>query len=329
MIYKGNYALIESYIENVLSQNVLPDQLLFVDSDYSEDLSQRYKTNSKIHYISSKRKIYNEGFNPSFNQAVTYAIEADYQYLVSMTINALPNKEWLKAAILEFGKNQKLGMVSTVNVHMDRNNKIFSCGHYLSPSGALKDIGYNRDKEDVLTFLENEKSNIDQLIWSPCSGSAVYSVEAFKKIACRYGDSIFYQHGFKSNNCCIMGFLFREFGYENTISLNSISRRNVKNSLSHKLKLGCKDKFDSLIFCQEINRIANIYNFWPDNMVEPSISMYLNEERKNFPNKIDKEIILTLSKNVTYRCFSKNNTADYLQAHLTKYSTLEKLRKGK
>lgn len=315
MVYKNDYKYIANYLDNIYKGVLIPDHVLLVDSDYTREIEEIVKeTGNSVEYVSIKSDKYiNLGFNPSFNYAVKYGIENNFDYLVTMTVRNEPDKHWLKNVLHSISINDSCGMVTTVHISRSKNT-IHNIGHYFSPSGGLYDFarGINSEKlRDIIKIIDG----LDSLsIWSPCSGGALYNLEFLKLSVSTLTENfeIFHHYGFKSYNCCIIGNILRSNNYSNIIVPDAVCYRDDTESTS------THPNTPGLLINQEINRIAHLYSFWPEELKSEAIRRYNEESRVNSNiQEIDKSIVLTLAKNLTRKWAKQTDISEALKKHLS------------
>ena len=119
-----------------------------------------------------------------------------------------------------------------------------------------------------------------------------------------------------------MGFLIRAAGYKNAVAQDSICRRDDSESTSaHANTKG-------LLINQEVNRMASVLTFWPEDLQKDACMRYKTQERRRAGLElIDKRIILTLAKNLKRKY--KGKTGRALRKHLAKYETIKQWMRNK
>ena len=323
MVFENDLQHLDQYLNSVLKSTVKPDKILIIDSGHSKDIENVIR-HKGLNYISlGEDKISNEGFNPSFNYAAKYAINNDYDYLVTMSVRCIPKNNWLERIINTIQFDKSAGMATSLHLSKD-SDRIHNLGHFLSPSGGLYDFARNIKVEHLQTIIDILKHNSFENIWSPCSGGALYVTAALKNSTkwLKPDYEIFSRYGFKSNNCGILGFIFRVFGYKNIIVYDAECIRDESASTSRYPNSA------GLLINQEINRISNIYTYWPEDIQLQALSNYIAEKRiKPDLREIDKRIILTLAKNLVRSWNFKDKIKINLQKHLDRFEENITLRK--
>lgn len=319
MVYKNDLKYIQPYIESILRGLLVPTEILVVDAGSDERIRNLVTSfsNSHIRYFSLGKTETNRGFNPSFNFSVKYAIENDYTSLATMTVRAIADKAWLKTSMEALKSSRSIGMVTTL--HLTKSgDRIHGLGHFLGPSGGLYDYGKDLRLE-VLDDLINILSENDfEAIWSPCSGGALYSVDALriasKAISTTY--EVFHPAGFKSYNCSHLGYLVKASGFRNVVAQNAKCTRDDSESTSRN------PTSYGLVFNQEINRISSLYTYWPADLMQDALTRYISEDRKSVSlSPLDKCIILTLAENLRRNWSYRGSIKNLLQKHLRHYAS--------
>ena len=305
-VHEKDTKWLPNYLSSISNSTILPNKVVVIDSDNSGLIRTMVEQSGLefVRYIPYALNGRNRGFNPSFNLAVRLSIEEDYNWLATMTVRALPSSTWLEKSLSSGNSSTSVGMVTTL--HIDKNEKIYNFGHFLSPSGAGFDFG--RD----VPFSSLDSSTIDylkpeaQVIWSPCSGGALYRVKALRKAAELLqldNYDLFHPNGFKSYNCPVLGFLIRAAGFHNICSPEAICFRDGSESTSRY------PNSPGLLINQEVNRIANIYSFWPADLIDDALNLYFTERRNSKLQIIDKRISAVLAENLI-RNWNRGNKVD-------------------
>ena len=211
-------------------------------------------------------------------------------------------------------------MVSTVHatVNVDRMDCI---GHNLSPSGALWPFASRLKFGDASNALE-ELSRSGEPVWCPCTGGGLYRVSALSEGKNLIGGSeLTRPRGFKSYNCDAIGYVVRAVGGKHGIALKAICDRDRSDSTS-QTPTSC-----GLLMNQEINRVANMFEFWDGATLENGIKLYLEECRRSMRVGIDRVIARTLGEGLARRDAVKavrDRVQDELAKHLALFDTVRK-----
>jgi hypothetical protein len=285
MVHEADANWLAKYLLAVNEQSVQPDELLLVCSGRSELISEIVQnTGVAVKQIALEENL---GFNPGFNSAVSRAIDRGFDWLATMTVRAIPEINWLKNAVIS-GAKQSVGMITTL--HVDAAQSVASLGHNLGTAGELFDFAESFPVErlaDVLVALDPK-----QHVWSPCSGGALYRVKALVGALDAINQpEILRPRGFKSYNCDAIAFAIREAGYENAIALEARCTRTRTGSTSK-----VPDR-PGLLMNQEINRLANLFEYWPEQERQRAVELYLQKTRtKADLTEIDLRIARTLGE---------------------------------
>lgn len=327
MVYRDDLRYLDHFMQSVVSSSVRPDQLLIVDSGHCSGIEEMARARGlhggpPIEYKSLESTTRaSGGFNPSFNFAVSYAADNGFDFMVTMSVRCKPNEDWLGTVIARINRNGKVGMVSTLHVDIG-NRSVYSLGHFLSPSGGLYDFAMG-SKMDAIEAIKEYLATSSEVIWSPCSGGALYNVKALARVSESLSSRFdtFRPYGFKSYNCCEIGYLMRSFKYEHKVVPEAVCQRDGSQSTSrHPNTCG-------LLLNQELNRIASIRTFWPDDLASQAIGLYINERRnEKRVTDIDKRIIVTLSNNLARPWSRKELIRTQLERHLAYYQRSRELK---
>jgi GT2 family glycosyltransferase len=306
------------YLTSIRRSTIVPTELLIIDSDSSEKVRTTIEQSGIefIRYIPYTPSGRNRGFNPSFNLAVKIAIKEEYDWLASMSVRALPSRTWLEECLLSGNSSISAGMVTSLHLNNDNHKIIYNFGHFLGLSGAGLDFGRDVPVSLLETLTIDYKNPEGQVIWSPCSGGTLYRVKALKKatkLLTNNSCDLFHPKGFKSCNCFVLGFLIRAAGFHNICTPKAICFRDGKESTSRF------PNSPGLLINQEINRIANIYSFWPDDLVHDSLELYFSEKRNTPLQMIDKRIIAVLAENLTRKWSRSNDIDTAFKVHLDNF----------
>lgn len=327
MVYQNDLKYLRPYIESILGGLVVPPEILIVDAGSDKGIRGTVASfgNDALSYFSLGNTETNRGFNPSFNFSVKYAIENNYRSLATMTVRAIADKAWLKNSVEAMDSHHSIGMVTTLHVAKS-GDRIHGLGHFLGPSGGLYDYG-----KGLRIELYNELVNVlrrhnFEAIWAPCSGGALYSVEALRIASQTISETyeVFHPAGFKSYNCSHLGYLIKAGGFKNVVAQNATCIRDDSESTSRN-PTSC-----GLLINQELNRIASLYTFWPNDMAEDALRHYISENRKNASlPPLDRRIILTLAENLCRSWPHRETIKPLLQKHLGLYrASMDIIRQG-
>ncbi len=314
MVHEGDCERLPEYLAAVDRSGLQPGKLLVVDSDSSEQIYRIVARPGRawFDYRSCHSLGRNRGFNPSFNLAVNFAKDEGFSWLATMTVRALADADWLRFALTKAESSDKVGMV--VTLHLANSSKIHGLGHFLGPSGACLDFGHNVHRDAIISV---DTSGENSAIWAPCSGGALYRVKALQAAQDTFdmrGSDLFHPSGFKSYNCCALGFSVRAAGYKVAIEPKAVCTRDSTNSTS------ANPNTAGLLMNQEINRIANIYTYWPAQLRAEALELYERESRNNQNlQKIDKRIAMVLAENLARKWNHKDQINVALKLHLDSY----------
>jgi hypothetical protein len=327
MVYQNDAKYLRPYIESILGGILVPSEVLIVDAGADEGIREVVTSfgNENLRYYSLGNTQTNRGFNPSFNFSVKYAIENGYTSLATMTARAIADKSWLSQSVEALEANHLIGMVTTLHVAKS-GDRIHGAGHFLGPSGGLYDYGRDLSidmRDDLINVLRRHDF---EAIWAPCSGGALYSVEALRvttqAISTAY--DVFHPAGFKSYNCSHIGYLMKAGGFKNVVAQDATCTRDDSDSTSRN-PTSC-----GLLFNQEINRIASLYTYWPEDLAQDAMTRYMSENRKSISlSALDKRIILTLAENLRRNWPYRGSVRTLLEKHLEYFgASMEVVRKG-
>lgn len=295
IVWEGDAKPLRTHLPAVLAQNTPPTKLLIVNSGRSQAIDACVK---EVGTKSCEQAQLEEnlGFNPGLNRAITEAVRGEaatggYDWLALMTVRAIPDKAWLHEAV-QVGNTSGAGMVSTL--HLDPGGKVDCLGHNLSPSGAAYSFGEGLRPEQLREFLDRHSSG-GEPIWCPCSGGAIYRVTALKAALELFNGELVRPRGFKSYNCDVLGYALRAAGYRHSFALQAKCRRDRTNSTSRLPHSA------GLLLNQEINRVANLFEFWEEADCKAAVSRYLTEPRKTRLELNDRVIARTLGEGLARR----------------------------
>ena len=213
----------------------------------------------------------NLGFNAGLNEAIGLAITGGYKWLATMTVRATPAKEWLHEALRAGEAGGSIGMVTTL--HLGPDDKIDCLGHNLGPQGQMHDFGESLTREQIEQVPRSSTGELP--IWSPCSGGAIYKTEALSRAKDRInGRELVRPRGFKSYNCDALSYAIRAAGYRNCCARSAICKRDRTGSSSRR------PTTKGLTMNQEINRVANLMEFWEPSRRKEAIAAYLKQDRR-------------------------------------------------
>ena len=327
MVYQNDLSYLTPYIESVLSGVLVPSEILIVDAGSDEGIKETVAAfgNKTLRYFSLGKTGDNKGFNPSFNFSVKYAIENGFSSLATMTVRATADKSWLRYSVEALEAHSSIGMVTTLHV-AKYGEKIHSLGHFLGPSGGLYDYGRELHINRLDNLISVLQKHDFEAIWAPCSGGALYCVEALRITSQTISPAyeVFHPAGFKSYNCSHLGYLMKANGFRNVVAQNATCTRDDSESTSRN-PTSC-----GLLFNQEINRIASLYTYWPEDLAQNALNLYMSEHRKRVSfSPLDKRIILTLAENLRRDWPHSGSVKTLLRKHLARFEeSMHVLRTG-
>lgn len=276
------------HVPEVFKQAVPPTEMLIVNSGDSKAIDACV---AKLGNCVQAKLAENLGFNPGLNEAIDWAVKGNFDWLAMMTVRATPKESWLHEA-LQAAKAADVGMVSTL--HLDAKGEKVDClGHHLSPSGAAYSFGRGLRQEQIEDLMATPGTG--EPIWSPCSGGAIYRVTALREALGIFNCELVRPRGFKSYNCDVIGYAVRAAGYRHQVALKAICRRDRSASTSEN------PNSMGLLMNQEINRVANLFEFWEKDRCEAAAQQYLFERRKTPLSANDRVIARTLGEGLARR----------------------------
>jgi hypothetical protein len=266
MVHEPDARWLQKHLAAVFDQVATPDRVIVVDSGRSETISQIVASlkESRLDYLPLDQNL---GFNPALNIAIDEAITSRFDWLATMTVRAKPEGDWLKQS-LKAGIQSNVGMVTTL--HLDPSGTIDCLGHNLGLQGQLYPFGVGLHK-DQLQRLQKMSA---ECIWSPCSGGALYRTSALSAARSLIQGPLVRPLGFKSYNCDVLGYLLRAVGYVNSHATEAVCVRDRAGSSSRSPGTA------GLLINQEINRIANLVEFWEPTIRRKAIGEYLTQDRR-------------------------------------------------
>ena len=274
------------HLSAVTAQSTQPSKVLVIDSGHCESIRRIAETFGSIcEYCFLDENL---GFNAGLNRAVDEAVKLGYDWLATMTVRARPTHSWLSEALYA-GERDDIGMVTTL--HLGEAAKVDCFGHCLGTEGQLFSYGEGLKAQDLKELPLLRRTGAPA-IWSPCSGGAMYKTAALNSArALTKNRDLVRPRGFKSYNCDVLGYLIRASGYLNSLSVGAICTRRQAGSSSKT------PDTPGLLMNQEINRIANIFEFWPDARRRHAITEYLKDNRlKDGLRPVDLRIARTLGE---------------------------------
>lgn len=298
IVYEGDAKWLLDHLKSVFRQDARPDLLFVVDTSQSELIHAAVEraqnsVSASIHYVPLDDNL---GFNAGYNKAVTLAVEQKTEWLATMTVRAKPAERWLSEAV-EAGASEKVGMVTTLHLTQDRSH-VDCFGHNIGPCGELFDFGQDLPLE-LLDELPRLPGSDLFPVWAPCSGGALYRTQALKA-ALRFAPdaTLLRPFGFKSYNCDVIGYFLRSQGFQNICVRKAILKRDRKGSTSRRADS------PGLLINQEINRIANMYEFWRPTRRDNAIRDYLGRDRtRSCLKPIDLRVARTLGQATARRLY--------------------------
>lgn len=321
IVYEEDAKWLPSHLAEVLRQELPPRNVVVIDTDNSElirsvvECSGRWHS-AKIEYVPLGENL---GFNPGLNKAISLAIQRDTEWLAVMTVRAKPDKHWLLKAI-EAGGEDKIGMVTTL--HLAPDGVIDCLGHNVGPNGELLDFGQGLTRQQL---FEISPSTETLPVWAPCSGGALYRTKALDLVIERAPERCLLRPlGFKSYNCDVLGYFLRSTGYKNASTLDAFCIRDRSGSSSRR------PNTPGLLMNQEINRVANMFEFWQQPSRDTALRRYLEKDRsKAGLQPLDLRIARTLGQALarTDLCKSIGKTIEKeLSNHIKSYHRIREVR---
>lgn len=306
------------HLPEVLKQGAPPAELLVLNSGSSKAIDACV---AKFRDCTQAKLAENLGFNPGLNEAINWAVKNNFDWLAMMTVRATPEKTWLHEA-LQAASAADVGMVSTL--HLDAKARKVDClGHNLSPSGAAHPFGRGLRQEQIEDLIGTFQS-AGEPIWSPCSGGAIYRVAALREALRIFQCELVRPRGFKSYNCDVLGYAVRAAGYKHQVALKAICHRDRSDSTSEK------PNSMGLLMNQEINRVANLFEFWETDSCKAATHKYLTERRKTALGVNDRVIARTLGEGLARQSQLveiRQRVAQQLGQHVGLFATTKQRRK--
>lgn len=287
VVWRQDAKWLTKYLRTIVRQTVSPTAIAVVDTSGSDDIRTivAQQANPKIRYFELRENL---GFNAGLNYVIRLALSERYEWLATMTVRAQPESGWLAAA-LEAAAQPRVGMVSTL--HMGAHNRVDCLGHNLGPAGQAFDFGTGMDATKLTELLSSATAG-DEPVWGPCSGGALYQVAALSRAADLVGTvALVRPFGFKFYNCDCLAYVIRAAGYRHAYSLAAKCCRDRSESTS--LNPGSI----GLIMNRDINRIANLFEFWQPSGYDAAIRAYLRETQEVAPlTETDRAVARTLTR---------------------------------
>jgi hypothetical protein len=270
VVHEPDARWLPAYLGGIATQSVQPDKVVIIDSGRSELIRRVVAVESRSTFEHCPLDE-NLGFNAGLNKAIGLAITGGYEWLATMTVRATPEKEWLHEALRAGGAEGSVGMVTTL--HLGPDDKIDCLGHNLGPQGQLREFGESLTQRQIEQLPRLSTGELP--IWSPCSGGAIYKTAALSRAKDRIkGQELVRPRGFKSYNCDALGYVIRAAGYRNCCARNAICKRDRTGSSSKR------PTTKGLKINQEINRVANLIEFWEPSRMKQAIAEYLKQDRQ-------------------------------------------------